>query len=146
MAHSCLRVPLRTKRPLCLVSKLLIDKAKEVLELLLHLPGIEVTADLWVSHFGTHGCSFDARGLAKDILGSWEVSVAGKCACGPWPAMILTALRDGVLLSIKPLELITCAFTLIVARKEGVVAHGVHIVWRNDNESAVADLNADRAT
>lgn len=71
-------------------------------------------------HLGMHGFTLDARGLAHDMQGCWGVSVAGRCACGQWSPAILQAMKDEVL-SINPLELLTCAIALIVARQENAV-------------------------
>lgn len=70
--------------------------------------------------------------------------VAGRCLSGAWSPRIIQAMKDNVL-SINPLELLTCAMTLSLARQEHVLHKGARVVWRNDNESAITDLNKDRA-
>lgn len=53
-------------------------------------------------------------------------------------------MEDKVL-SINPLELLTCAMTLRVSQQELMAPEGSQVVWRNDNVSAITDLNNTRA-
>lgn len=122
----------------------LVDAAEEMLLNVKHSQGAPVIRDLFALHPGLHGFRSDFRGLAAAMTDSWGIFVARGCMSGAWFAPIIRALKDGVLL-IKPLELITCAMTICVAKKELVVAAGGKVVWRNDNLSAITDINNDRA-
>lgn len=123
----------------------MIDEASIILVHLKRPVNIPVIKNPFSLHFGRHGCTSDARGLAADMQGGWKIFVAGSIAESAWSKEILQAIKDGVL-SIDPLELITCAMTLKVAHARGVLKERVHGIWRNDKEPAVVTINKRRAT
>lgn len=135
LAHACLRALLRTKNLLCPVSHALIKAAQDMLDEIEHYSGIPVIRNPYFLHPGKHGFTSDARGLAHDMIGGWGVCVAGHCASGAWSAPVIRAMKDSVL-SINPLELLSCAMTLCVAKSQSVLVGGTQVLWRNDNLSA----------
>lgn len=131
-AYVCMREPTRFRKERCPVSERCCKR------------GVALLANPFYWHFEPRGLSSDARGASKKKIGGWGVCAAGVCARGTWKPLVWSALKNEMI-SINPFKLLTAAAVIEVGVEGKVLRTGTRAIWRNDNVSAIFDLNRQRA-
>ncbi len=143
-AYRCLRVHTYTEKETAVVSHATIQDGCEISQLIRErrLPGLTRNPVYW--HPPLQGATSDASGSSDAQNKGWGVCIMGYIAYGAWSQRVRDALSRGIV-SISPLELLSCAVILHTAYVAGELPEGRRIVLRNDNVSAVQVINSGKA-